>query len=834
MQQSEEGARSAPDFLHGGGIMGARIRAFDWSRHSLGVPESWPQGLQTAVRLVLSSRHPMFVWWGPELIQIYNDAYIPSIGAERDATALGMSGRICWAEIWDVIGPQIDYVMEGRGSTWKENHLVPITRDGHLDDVYWTYSYNPINDSNTAHGVGGVLVICVESTALVLNERRSVAERERLQLMFAQAPSFMAMLRGPEHRFEFANAAYQRLIGHREILGKTLAEALPGVAAQGYVELLDRVYRSGVAYTASGARYVLEPSTGLSAQERYLDFVYQPVKDAAGAVSGVFVEGADVTSRREAELAVLALNASLESRISAALAETRLLNDVVEATDIFIQVLAPGRLILAVNRAAVDEMMRLFGVRPRVGENLFALLDAAGVASDNLQGYWRRALRGAQFTVTEDFGDPAHTVACHEMRFSVLRDAAGKRIGAYAIGRDITQAKRDSERLAVAEAQVLQAQKIEALGQLTGGVAHDFNNILMVISAGIDLISADVSPQRQRLLDGMRQAVTRGAGLTRQLLTFSHRQPLHPRPVDISEQITGMHELLERSLRGDIRIRYEMDAGLWPVEVDPGELELTVLNLAVNARDALPTGGTITIGAGNWLAVEHADLPGDHVCLTVADTGMGMSPEVLARATEPYFTTKGVGKGSGLGLAQAFGFAKSSGGSMTIRSASSEGTAVSLFLPRSLLPANAEQVSTATPAQVASGSAGVALVVEDDDAVATLTVEMMQHLGYTTVRVDGARAALDKLDELQGADGVDVVFSDVMMPGKMDGTDLAREIGQRHPQMPVVLVSGVIDVARTKLGADLAPKIILLAKPFRLDGLAIALREAILRKHPAS
>lgn len=831
MQQSDEGPCSTLDFLRNGGVMGARIRSFDWSSNPLGSPASWPSGLQTGVRLVLSSRHQMSILWGPELIQIYNDAYVDSIGAERDASALGQSARICWAKIWDVIGPQIDYVMHGDGATWNENQLLPITRDGRLDEGYWTYSYNPLNDNSAPHGVGGVLVLCVETTAMVLAERRSVAERERLQLMFAQAPGFMAMLRGPEHRVEFVNAAYQQLIGHRDVIGKTMAEAQPSAAALGYVDLLDGVYESGIAYTAMAALYVLEPSPGFPAQERYIDFVYQPIKDIDGWVTGVFVEGADVTHRREAELALQALNASLEVRVSTALAETRLLNKVVEATDICVQVLAQDRRILAINHIAFDALTHLYGVHAHVGQDLLALLDAAGVASDKLQGYWLRALRGAQFTVTEEFGDPAHATAWHEMHFNVLRDAAGKGIGAYAVGRDVTQARRASERLAAADAQLLQAQKIETLGQLTGGVAHDFNNILMVISAGIDLVAADVAPQRKRLLDGMRQAVGRGAGLTRQLLTFSHRQPLNPRPVDIVEQIDGMHELLERSLRGNIRIRYEMEAGLWPVEVDPGEMELTLLNLAVNARDALPTGGTITIGAGNMLAAGQIDLPGDHVWLSVTDTGTGMSPDVLARATEPYFTTKGVGKGSGLGLAQTFGFAQAAGGSIAIRSAPGEGTTVTIFLPRSLLPANAKQINAGIPLEAVSGSLGVALVVEDDTAVAALTVEMIRHLGYAVVCVDSAQAALDKLHELQAADGVDVVLSDVMMPGEMDGTDLAREISCRHPQMPVVLVSGVIDAARVKLGSELAREVILLAKPFRLQGLDIALREAILRKH---
>jgi PAS domain S-box-containing protein len=819
------------DFLGGGGAMGERIRAFDWANTALGPPATWPDGLRTGVRLMLSSRHPMFVWWGPQLIQLYNDAYVPSIGPERHQPALGQPGRECWAEIWDIIGPQIDHVMQGRGSTWNENHLVPITRNGHREDVYWTYSYNPLNDSHAPHSVGGVLVICLETTASVLAERRNVAERERLEQMFAQAPGFMAMLRGPEHRFQFTNAAYQRLIGYREVIGKTVAEALPGTEARRYVALLDEVYRTGVAYTATDARYALEAEANAPAIERYVDFVYQPIKDASGHVDGVFVEGADVTKRRQAELALQALNESLEERVSAALAEAKLLNDVVDATDIFIQVLAPDGHILAINHAAADECLRLFGARPNVGDDMFQFLAARDRNDSHLAAQWHRAVRGAQFTVTQEVGHPDYATACHELRFSALHDRDGRHVGAYAIGRDVTEARRNSERLAAAEAQVLQAQKIETLGQLTGGVAHDFNNILMVVSAGIELVAGDVPADRKRLLDGMRQAITRGAGLTRQLLTFSRRQPLHPQSVDIAAQVEDMRELLERSLRGDIRVEYDFTADLWPVEADPGELELTILNLAVNARDALPNGGTITICARNVAAATPGGLAGDHVHLAVTDTGIGMAAEVLARATEPYFTTKGIGKGSGLGLAQAYGFAKASGGALNIQSRPGHGTTVSVFLPRSSATPATEGGQPIPPNAAVPGTEGVALLVEDDDTVAALTGEMIRHLGYDTVRVDSAAAALAKLDELVAGDGVDLVLSDVMMPGVMDGIDLAREVAARYPRVPVVLTSGVIDAARAKLRTE---PVTLLAKPFQMRDLAAAVNAATCGRRAAS
>jgi PAS domain-containing protein len=277
--------------------MGALTRIRDWRYSPIGEPNHWPQSLKTAVRLLLSSGHPMFIWWGPRLIQFYNDAYRPSIGPERHPSALGQEGRVCWDEIWHIIGPQIEQVMSGRGPTWHENALVPITRHGRREDVYWTYSYSPIDDPLAGTGVGGVLVVCTETTIAVESARRLALEKEHLAQMFEQTPSFIAMLRGPEHRFELANPAYLRLVGHRPIIGHTVAEALPESVSQGYVAILDKVYQSGNAFTAAGRAVQMPETAGGPASERLLDFVYQPIKDSTGKVTGIFVEGIDMTDR---------------------------------------------------------------------------------------------------------------------------------------------------------------------------------------------------------------------------------------------------------------------------------------------------------------------------------------------------------------------------------------------------------------------------------------------------------------------------------------------------------------------------------------------------------
>lgn len=290
--------RTTLRFLAGGGEMGALMRATDWSGTILGDPSDWPQALRTAVRLILNCAHPMYIFWGPQGACLYNDAYRPSIGPERHPGSLGRPAREVWDEIWDIIGPQVEQVMAGQGATWHQNALVPITRNGRREDVYWTYTYSPIDDESAPYGVGGVLVVCTETTETVLSERRARIEGAHFAQLFDQAPSFMAVLRGPEHRFDYTNPGYNKLIGHRKVLGMRVADALPEVSSQGYVDLLDSVYQSGEPFVGQGSKYTMQAEPDGPIDERYLDFVYQPIRNDDGEVEGIFVEGIDVTDRQ--------------------------------------------------------------------------------------------------------------------------------------------------------------------------------------------------------------------------------------------------------------------------------------------------------------------------------------------------------------------------------------------------------------------------------------------------------------------------------------------------------------------------------------------------------
>jgi PAS domain S-box-containing protein len=369
-----------------------------------------------------------------------------------------------------------------------------------------------------------------------------------------------------------------------------------------------------------------------------------------------------------------------------------------------------------------------------------------------------------------------------------------------------------------------QSQKMEAVGQLTGGIAHDFNNLLMVISGGLSILDRELPTERRRAVrEGMRQAAERGAALTRQLLAFSRQKELYAKPIAIPRHVEGMKQLLDGSLGGSVTVKTVFDPDLWPVRVDEGELGIALLNLCVNARDAMPQGGTITIAAVNRADIREYGLSGDFVELSVKDTGVGMDAETIARCLEPFYTTKDIGKGSGLGLAQVYGFAHGSGGSVQIESESQEGTKVLLLLPRSNELPSVAPPRTESPRNVSPGAPALCrvLLVEDDVQVASLTSAMLAELGYEVIPVTTGQAALH---ELAAAPGIGLVLSDVMMPGGMDGMGLVREMRQRGISLPVVLVSGFSAAAKRDAEDEGIP---LLPKPYTLGDLAAQLTSAL-------
>jgi two-component system, NtrC family, sensor kinase len=379
----------------------------------------------------------------------------------------------------------------------------------------------------------------------------------------------------------------------------------------------------------------------------------------------------------------------------------------------------------------------------------------------------------------------------------------------------------EAERREAAEAALRQAQRLEAIGQLTGGVAHDFNNLLMIVSGSVQRLRRDlISEKHTRLLDLIENATNRGESLTRQLLAFSRRQMLTPAVIDLAEQLPELKDMLSRSLRDDITIEVVVSEESCAVKVDPSELELALLNLAVNARDAMPNGGALSITAEPVVLEGKAaeeGLSGEFVAIRVADTGGGIPADILPHVFEPFFTTKEVGKGTGLGLSQVYGFAKQSGGTAAINSAVGRGTVITLYLPRTReLPAPS---IARMEAEAAPQRAGTALVVEDSPEVAEVAIAYFQQVGYMVKQVANAHEALELL---ANDPKIDLVFSDILMPGGMNGLELAHAIRQLYPAMPVLLATGYSDSGRDAVQQGF----VVLPKPFDLAGLEQALREA--------
>ena len=449
-------------------------------------------------------------------------------------------------------------------------------------------------------------------------------------------------------------------------------------------------------------------------------------------------------------------------------------------------------------KSEIDAIPRRIGFRKLEGFPVYAL---AGTETGEIQSEWL-----SQISSYLMFGLPASLLL-----FGVLWIALKR----------TERLHEEAERREMAEDALRQAQRLEAIGQLTGGVAHDFNNLLMIVSGTVQRLRRYVTGEKEtQLLDTITNATERGGSLTRQLLAFSRRQMLQPSVIDLSEHLPEIKEMLSRSLRGDIVIRVFVPRRPCYVKVDPSEFELALLNLAFNARDAMPSGGALTITVKPVLMRGKASeegLSGEFVAIRIADTGTGIAPEVLPRVFEPFFTTKEVGKGTGLGLSQVYGFARQSGGAASITTSPRRGTAVTLFLPRTWeTPAQPREPIDATRSPLATGAV---LLVEDNAEVAEVARSYLEQLGYQVRHADSARASLDVLDR-EG--GIDLVFSDILMPGGMNGLELADAVRRKYPKLAVLLTTGYSSSAQDALRRGFE----VLQKPYNLAALERALREA--------
>jgi len=649
----------------------------------------------------------------------------------------------------------------------------------------------------------------------------------RLREMFVQSPSFSALLQGPDHRFVLTNPAYQQLIGHRDVIGLTVREAIPEVERQGFLDLLDSVFATGEAFVGRDVEVDLQRSAGSPAETRYLDFVFQPIKDVGGNVASIFVEGIDITDRHHSEDALRAseahlrqLNADLErqviERAQAHSLTWKLSPDLLGALNSkgYFETANPAwESVLGWTEEEVVSM------------SIFDLLHA-----DDLEH------TRAGFELTQ-VGQPALRFAnryrCKDGSYRWISWIGIPEDGyVYCTGRDITAEKAAETELAAAQEALRHSQKMEAIGQLTGGIAHDFNNLLTGIIGSLDIIRRRMASGRPeeipRFLDAASTSALRAGALTHRLLAFARRQSLDIRPNNINRLVASMEDLLHRTLGEHIELECSLSAELWTALTDANQLESAVLNLAINARDAMPDGGRLTIETTNvhldeaYTSVQEDVAPGDYVVIGMSDTGKGMPADVVAKAIDPFFTTKPVGEGTGLGLSMVYGFAKQSRGHLRIDSEVGHGTTIKLYLPRALQDAvDLEKRVEQAP----RGQGETILVVEDEATVRLILADVLAELGYDVLLASDARPAIPIL---QSDRRIDLMMSDVMLP-HINGRKLAEIARASRPDLKVLFLTGYAENAAVR-GDFLDPGMDMLTKPFALDALGAKVRAMIEQK----
>jgi len=809
--------------------MGDRIRAHDWAATSLGRIEEWPMALRLALDLCLHSKFPTAIYWGPDLVLLYNDAWAP-IPAERHPWALGRPAREVWGDIWSIIEPQFAAVLATGEGFAAYDQMLPMERNGQRRETYWNYSFSPIRDADGT--IRGVLNQGNETSEKIFAARALEESEERLQLALGGSHSIGIWDWNVGTNVVTADARFARLYGVQP------DEAQRGAPIERFFGNIDPADRTSLEGAIARALATGEPFA-----EEYR------LRDAEGEMRWVAAEGRaildengnavrfpgivfDISERKAAERALRDSEARYRTLFDT-MDEGFCIIEFLDGTD--------GPLSDYVHVAANPAYGRHAGIENVVGQKVREMVPAE--AEGWVELYRDVLLTGKPLRFERNLEATGRYLELSAFRIepieqrqvAVLFQDITARKRAEAALRDLndTLEQRVGERTAElmqAEEQLRQAQKMEAVGQLTGGIAHDFNNMLAVVIGGLNLMKRRLEKGETdigRYIDAAMEGAERAAALTQRLLAFSRQQPLSPEPIDANRLISGMTEMLTRTLGEQVRIETVLGAGLWRAFADPIQVESSVLNLCVNARDAMPGGGRLTIETANayvddGYAAEFDMTTGQYVLIAVTDTGEGMTEEVKKRAFDPFFTTKGVGKGTGLGLSQVFGFVRQSGGHVRIYSETGHGTTVKIYLPRHYGEENGE-VRAARPSVSLSGYASeVVLVVEDEERVRNYSAEALRELGYTVLVAANAN---DALRMIAAGDTVTLLFTDVVMP-EMTGRQLADQALALRPDLKVLYTTGYTRNAVVHNGV-LDPGTNFLPKPFSIEQLAAKLRDVL-------
>ncbi|WP_115559405.1 ATP-binding protein [Xanthomonas dyei] len=737
---------SGLEFLSGGGVMGAVIRAHDWAATPLGDPHTWPQSLRSALSMMLNAKLLGAVLWGPQLRLFYNDVYLQSLG-DRHPQALGQPVAEVWGETYAPIAEDFAQVMRTGDGYGQGVVSLPMVRNGVRETTYWNSTASPIRGEDGS--IVGLLNIAIETTAQVAAER------------------------------------------HREIQNAMLSNA--------------------------NTHLVHEVVSRTSERDRALE--------------------AETVARRNAERVQLALAAG-------AIIGTWIWDLPTDAFSVDEAFADTFGFDPSISRTGLPLEQVIATVHPDDRDGLRAAISEATARGGAYAHQYRVKRRDGNYYWLEANGRVEHAPDGTPLRFpGVLLDIDARhalseeRDRALAALRELSETLEQrvtarTRELMVAEEALRQSQKMEAVGQLTGGLAHDFNNLLAGISGALELMTLRMEQQRfpelPRYLGIAQSATTRASALTHRLLAFARRQTLLPKPTNVSQLIVDILELVQRTVGPGIHVEYTPNAALWPALVDASQLENALLNLCINARDAMPNGGCLRIETGNhWidhdLARQLGMRQGPYLWLCVGDTGTGMPPDVVARAFDPFFTTKPLGEGTGLGLSMIYGFAKQSGGQVRIQSEVGKGSSVCLYLPRHLGDA-AQPDANAPPLQLTPTDAGeTVLIVDDEPSIRLLLGEVLQELGYTVIEAGDSVAGLGLL---QSDARIDLLISDVGLPGGMNGRQMA-DAGRAHRAgLKVLFITGFAENALLD-DRHLEAGMAVLTKPFSVSVLTARVKELI-------
>ena len=858
--------------------MGEAIRTTDWTVHPLGSPATWPASLRSLLSMMAACPTPMFVAWGDDLSFFFNDAYRPIFGSLFREGLTGAGFRDIWGHVWDEIGPLVDAALAGESVTMT-NMKLDLQREGVSEESWWTFTYSPVTDDTDR--IAGMVCVTRETTGSFVLERERLSADEGLQVALSAGTSIGSWEWDPITDRVTADERFAQLYG---INTATTAAGAPFKDFFANVHPSDR---ERVASALSHARRSGEPFREeyrileRSGTVRWVASQGRCIHDEEGRCVRFPGISYDVTERVQATQAAEAARNEREFIVGLTARQRELETP---ETILRLSIEALGQR-LGADRCGFYRLLNEDRVRYgpcwtngsldpitgehdalRFGERLRRCRDTGEILTfaDSEEDLWgglealaeagarsgiclpvKRAgryragffIHGAEVrhwtqadvTLLKEIAEltmlaveRAEATIRLETRVGQQEDALVVQAGEL---RDQTAGR------SVAESQVRQLQKMEAVGQLTGGIAHDFNNMLAIIIGGLNLMQrrlargeTDVAKYADAAMDG----ATRAAALTQRLLAFSRQQPLAPEPIDVNRMVAGLTDLLDRTLGERVQLETVLGAGLWKTKADPSQLENVIVNLAVNARDAMPDGGELTIDTSNAhidddYALEEGLKPGQYVLIAVTDTGSGMPPAVLAKAFDPFFTTKGVGKGTGLGLSQVFGFVRQSGGHVKLYSEEGHGTTVKLYLPRLYGDAPAIGMARRRVAQPKGGvPTEIVMVVEDEDRLRNFTVEALRELGYTVIHASDGDEALRMIGDGQGAT---LLFTDIVMPG-MTGRQLADIAVERIAGLKVLFTTGYTRNAVVHNGT-LDAGTNFLAKPYSIDDLAAKVREVL-------